>query len=283
MPADRSPSDPTKAVGSEDDEVVIDLRDSVVQKGRIGSGVVAPREIAAERDPTMSGRPMPLNDGFRVTTIGGGDQWMAAEAFVYDVYRSCGFCKESALRRVEELQPWAPQSTFHAVVDGDDQIVGTIRTIDGVFPELPIGQFERTDFSYADPACELSSLAVERSNRGTGVIEHLYRAGWLHGFRTGARSVVGLVDAWLFEVFRDFYGLPFTAIGVSHYHMGGDLVPIGMHLRGATYDDLARRNPEFWRWTLEAIDPRDVGAWGLPIVLTDEPATAEMPVESRTE
>ena len=95
--------------------------------------------------------------------------------------------------------------------------------------------------------------------------------------------MVALIDPWLYRVFKDVYAMPFTVIGESHHYMGSDPVPVGMALDGPTYDDLARRNPEFWAWILAS--PEEIAAWGLPIVL---PGTGEIDLErtarwSRTE
>ena len=231
------------------------------------------------RPPRVSGRPAPLSPGHHVETISGGDRWMQAEAFLYDLYRQLGFCDESPHRRVEEMARWADNSRFHAVIDGNDEIVGTIRTIFGRYEELPVGKFERTDYGHEDPVCELASLVIRPGDRSTGVIENLYRNGWLDAFRSEATSVVALIDPWLFRVFKDVYAMPFRVIGESHHYMGSDPVPVGMALDGPTYDDLARRNPEFWAWILEAATPEEVGQWGLPIVL---PGTGEVDLERTT-
>ena len=217
--------------------------------------------------PRVSGRPRELPPGFHVETITGGDRWMQAEAFLYELYLQLGYCEESPRRRVEEMARWADNSRFHAVIDGDDEIVGTIRTIFGRYHELPVGKFRRTDFSHEDPVCELASLVIRPGDRSTGVIENLYRYGWLDAFRSDATSVVALIDPWLYRVFTDVYAMPFTVIGESHTYMGSDPVPVGMALEGPTYDDLARRNPEFWAWILEGASTAEIVEWGLPIVL----------------
>ncbi len=221
----------------------------------------------------VSGRPADLLPGHRLVTITGGDLWMEAEAFVYEMYVAIGYTQSSNLRRVEELSRWADRSRFHAVLDEDDRIVGTVRTIFGNYAELPVSQFDRTDHSDADPVCELSSLVVDPNQRSTGVIEHLYRAGWLDAWRSGIQAVVALIDDWLYDVFRQTYCLPFHQIGKQMHYMGTDPVPVGLPLQGGAYEELARVNPRFWAWTLEAIEAQEVRDWHLPIVLLDdEPA-----------
>ena len=220
-----------------------------------------------EPDPArpVSGRPLELVDGHRVVTITGGDLWMAAEAFVYDLYFPIGYCEPSPLRRVEELARWSDISRFHAILNREDVVIGTVRNIFGVYDELPVGQFQRTDHRDPDPVCELSSLTVHRTVRSTGVIEHLYRSAWLDAFRSGSSAVVALIDEWLFDLFRDVYRLPFAKIGIGAHYMGSDPFPVAMPLVGEAYLPVARDNPEFWAWTLEAIAPEEIEAWGLPV------------------
>ncbi|CAN5868475.1 hypothetical protein BH23ACT2_BH23ACT2_11610 [soil metagenome] len=219
---------------------------------------------------SVSGRPADLLPGHRLVTILGGDLWMEAEAFVYEMYVSIGYTQPSPRRAVEELSRWSNRSRFHAVLDEDDRIIGTVRSIFGPYDELPVSQFERTDFTDPDPVCELSSLVVDPAVRSTGVIEHLYRAGWLDAWRSDSRALVALIDDWLFEVFRDTYCLPFSEIGPGRHYMGTNPVPVSLPLVGSHYLDHARRNPQFWAWILEGVAPVEVRDWDLPIVLLDE-------------
>lgn len=233
---------------------------------------------AAEPRPApvrASGRPADLLPGHRLITIEGGDLWMDAEAFVYEMYVKIGYTEPSPRHQVEELARWSDQSRFHAIVDEHDKVIGTVRTIFGRYGELPVSQFERTDHDDPDPVCEFSSLVVDPTQRSTGVIEHLYRAGWLDAWRSGCGAVVALIDDWLFEAFRDIYHLPFRKIGIGQHFMGTDPVPVALPLNGSAYLSLARDNPQFWAWTLEAVAATEVRDWGLPIVLVDEPAVDE--------
>ena len=102
---------------------------------------------------------------------------MQAEAFLYDLYLQLGYCEESPHRRVEEMARWADNSRFHAVIDGADEIVGTIRTIFGQY-ELPVGSSAARVLPRGS-GCELASLVIRPGDRSTGVIENLYRNGWL--------------------------------------------------------------------------------------------------------
>ncbi len=221
------------------------------------------------RRPRASGRPQDLQPGHRLITISGGDLWLQAEAFVYEMYVSIGYTEPSPRHQVEELARWADSSRFHAVLDENDRIIGTVRTIFGNYAALPVSQFDRTDHADPDPVCELSSLVVDHTQRSTGVIEHLYRAGWLDAWRSGSKAVVALIDDWLFEAFRDTYRLPFRQIGVGQHYMGTNPVPVALPLNGPDYLGLARDNPHFWAWTLEALTATEVRDWDLPIVLVD--------------
>ncbi|MCU1497289.1 MAG: Acetyltransferase family protein [Acidimicrobiales bacterium] len=235
----------------------------------------APAPSARTSRP-VSGRPADLQPGHRLVTVTLADErmWAACEAFVYEMYVSIGYTESSPRHRVEELAAWADVSRFHAVVDEDDRVIGTVRTIFGSYAQLPVNQFERTDHRDPDPVCELSSLVVDPHQRSTGVIEHLYRAGWLDAWRAGSEALVALIDDWLFEAFQETYRLPFRQIGIGQHYMGSDPVPVSLPLQGHHYLDLARGNPQFWAWTLEAITAAEVRDWDLPIVLVD---TADAP------
>lgn len=258
-----------------DDDVVIDLRDGATdllpqhEPHAVGTDLAHAEEVLDLRTARPpSGRPAELQPGHRVVTITGGDLWMQAEAFVYDIYRQVGYCDESPRHRVEELARWEERSRLHAVMDDDNEVIGVVRTIFGPYDELPVGQFERTDTSHPDPVCELSSLTVRTDVRSTGVIEHLYRAGWLDAFRAGSTTLVALIDDWLLEVFEGTYRLPFSTIGVGKEYMGSTPAPVAMPLVGPAYQVTAAENPDFWAWTLEAVSAEEATAWELPLLPT---------------
>lgn len=215
-----------------------------------------------------TGRPGRLDDGLVLEAVSDGPLFLAAERFLYEVYRDSEFCAESPRQMVEELDEWRVGSRFHLVHDEDLHVLGSVRTIFGRIDELPIGAFDLdlSDRVGQGLCCELSSLAVAPSSRSSGIIEHIYRAGWLAAWRAGALDLVALVDDWLLEVFTDVYGLPFRPIGRSHFHMGGDVIPVAMALQGPAYENLARTRPAFWEWTLEACSDEEMVAWSLPPV-----------------
>ncbi len=246
-------------VSVEDGELIIDLRE-LAPHGRIIPPLVAP-----------SGRPPDLLPHHRLVTITGGDLWMTAEAFVYERYVKVGFTHESSTQQVEELARWADQSRFHAILNEEDEIVGTIRSIFGTYDALPVSQFERIDFDDADPLCELSSLVVDPSVKSSGVLEHLFRAGWADATRLGASAIIGLIDRWLYHVFRDTYALPFVPIGRPHFHMGGNVIPITMGLRRESMAEIGRNNPEYWLFNLEVMSDEEVAEFDLGGLATPAP------------
>ncbi|HEU5150260.1 MAG TPA: hypothetical protein VFU19_07170 [Iamia sp.] len=250
------------------EEEIVDLRDRPIPVADpTETGAEAAEDLVPSRGP--SGRPDPLPPGCRMVTITGGDLWMEAEAFVYDSYREVGFCEPSPRRRVEELARWHDASTFHAVLAEDDSIIGTIRTITGDYDDLPIGKFTRTDFRHPNPVSELSSLTVRSDVRSTGVIERLYRAGWIAGCRAGTSATVALIDDWLLDVFHQTYRLFFKVVGEAQPHMGGEPIPVALTHGDETYLPLLQQNPGFWAWLLEAVRPEEAEEWGLPLVLED--------------
>ncbi|MCU1358643.1 MAG: Acetyltransferase family protein [Acidimicrobiales bacterium] len=259
-----------------DDDVVIDLRDAEVMATHApevsvedGQVVIDLRELAPtgriiEPGPRMCGRPPDLLPGFELVRITGGDRWMDAEAFVYDIYRELEYTEESTSHQVEELARFRDNSHFHAVIadDGDGQIVGTIRAIFAPFEGLPVGKFDRVDFEDENPMCELSSIVVDPRVRSQGFIEHLYRAGWADALRSGANAITGLGEKWLLDTFRDTYGLPFVPVGVPEWYMGGEVIPMIMSTGPASAMAISRANPDFWAWSLETLTAEEIEALG---------------------
>jgi hypothetical protein len=237
-------------VRKEGDQVVIDLRE------------LAPTGRRMEPHPKMTGRPPDMLPGFTIERITGGDRWMDAEAFVYEIYLQLGYTHESSTHQVEELARFADHSNFHAVISPEGEIVGTTRAIFGGFDDLPVGKFERTDFDDEDPMCELSSIVVDPRVRSIGFIEHLYRAGWADALRHGAKAITGLGEKWLLDSFRESYGLPFVPVGIPEYYMGGDVIPMIMSTKPEAAAEISRVNPDFWAWSLEALTAEEIEALG---------------------
>ena len=61
--------------------------------------------------------------------VGEGPLFIAAERFLYEIYRESGFCQESPRRMVEELDQWRAGSHFHLVHDEAKSVLGSVRTI----------------------------------------------------------------------------------------------------------------------------------------------------------
>lgn len=268
----------------EDDDVVIDITDAAVARmnaadeglaavaasneqvidltdGAMAAETARAAEAAASR--VVSGRPQALLPHHRVIAITGGDLWMEAEAFVYERYVSLGYAKNSSRKQVEELARWSEKSRFHAVVADDGEFIGTVRTIFGPYQDLPVGQFERTNFDDPNPLCELSSLVVKEEYGGSGILDHLFREGWADAMRLGARGIVALIDTWIFDVLCDLYCMPFSQLGAQHFHMGGDVVPIVMSTSQSAMAQIAHHNPEFYRWSMEVLTDKELVNLGL--------------------
>jgi len=238
---------------TEGDDVIIDLRD-LAPTGRV---------IAGDADtPGRSGRPPDLLPHHHLVKITGGDAWMKAEEFVYEIYLKLGYTAESSRHQVEELARFHDTSRFYAVVDEDERVIGTIRAIFGTFDELPVGKFTRVDFEDDGPMCELSSIVVDPSVRSIGIIEHLYREGWADATRSECTAITGLGEKWLLDAFRDTYGLPFVPVGQPKYYMGGDVIPMIMSTSVEGVSEVCRTNPDYFDWNMEVFTEAELERFG---------------------
>jgi hypothetical protein len=249
-----------------DQHTIIDLRDHVVAAGEAGL-------VTDTKERPKSGRPLDLLPGLSLHILDAeeaDERWEKAERFVYDTYCEAGYCDLSPRSRVEVLQPWNDRSRFHVVFDEHEEVVGTVRVIRDAFEHLPVGMFERTDFVDPDPVAELSSLAVAPNARGLSVVVHLCRSAFVETWTRGGSALVFLIDDWMVDLLADVYALPIRSVGVQRFHMGGDVTPSAMTLRGPEFIETARLNPHYWRWMTEAFTAQQVADWELPIVLVDE-------------
>jgi hypothetical protein len=228
---------------------------------------------AATRQKQAPGRPQ-LADGMRVVTVTDGPLRDEVEHFVYRIYREVGYCDVSPRERVEELQRWADESVWHVVLGEDDEIQGTGRTVIGGYDDLPVGAFDRIDHRLDDPMCELGALAVRPGARSTGLVEHVYREAWVRSAREGTNGFIAVLEPWLVEIMTTIYGFPFYEIGQGKHYLGGYSMPMVMPLSPESYEAIARGNPVFYAWNTEVIEPEEMAAWGMPIVLTDSVAEA---------
>lgn len=202
-------------------------------------------------DDLIAGRPVPLPEDYAVGLISEGHElYPRAEALEYQVFLASGYVEPNEAMRVLEYDEWAGVSQFLAVVDDQGHPVGVVRVLIGNYATLPLAKLERTDSSIDDPVCEYASLAVDPAKRSTGVAEELYRAVWRHAESEGATALVALVDPWLHDLLREYYGFPFESLGPSKYYMGGDVRPIGMTV-AIPYEVLPESRPQLWEWLLE--------------------------------
>lgn len=199
----------------------------------------------------IAGRPAPLPDGYETVLVSYGESlYSAAEDLEYSIFLASGYVEPNDQQRVLEYDPWLEVSKFIAVIDEDLQPVGVVRVLIDAYDALPVAKLERTDFTLIDPVCEYASLAVSPTKRSTGVAEELYRAVWFHAQEHGATALVAIVDPWLHDLLRDYYGFAFERLGPSVYFMGGDVHPIGWSV-AEPYTSLPSTRPELWAWLLE--------------------------------
>lgn len=241
-----------------DGEAIIDLRDEVLAKILD----LAPTGRTILPSDRASGRPPQLQEGVRLEVPDDEASWNRVEEFVYDTYVTLGYTEENCDHQVAELIEYRDRSRFHVAVNEHGGIVGSLRVIFGEFHELPVGHFSRIDFSDEEPMCHMSSIVVDPAARSKGVIEHLYREGWADGVRHGARTITGLSERWMLEGFREIYCMPFVPCGVPQWYMGGEVIPMTMSTSAAAMEQVARANPEFWLWNLEALDDDEIERLG---------------------
>jgi hypothetical protein len=192
--------------------------------------------------------------------------WDPAERFVYSVFRTSGFCKESPREWVEETQPWRDDSTLHVVTEDDGRVMGVCRTILGEYDDLPVSQFRPQIQIKPGVLCEIGSLAVRPSQRGLGVANELHRVAFQTGISSGAGGFCFLIDRWMFEFFATHYGLPVRQLAPSRNFMGGDVVPTAMWMP-EMLEQIAVIRPRVYKWSVEGLPAHLWAELDLPIVL----------------
>ncbi len=211
--------------------------------------------------------PEMLDEGLTIQRVVEGDElWDPAERFVYRVFRTAGFCGHSPREWVEETEPWRPGSTLHVVTDENDVIVGVVRSILAPFDGLPASQFTPEIEVREGLLCEIGSLAVQAAQRGLGVANELHKAAFQDGIIADVNGFCFLIDSWMFDFFRDVYGLPVQALAPPRRYMGGDVVPTAMW-QPEMLEQVARIRPRFYARFVEDIDPVLRAELDLPIVL----------------
>lgn len=217
-------------------------------------------------DPLYTFKPEPLDPELTSecttpeTSVG-----LAAEHFVYDVYRVSGFCRESSRRVVEETEPWRPGSALH-VVRSSDQVLGTVRTLLGSYQQLPIGQFETIIDPPAGRLCEVASLAVKPDRRGMGVANELHRRTFEFGVRQRVDGFCFLVDSWMVQFFEDYYAFPVSRMAPIQEYMGGQIEPIYVPMNQLLIDFPTRR-PYAYDVAISGFTPQEIVEFDLPIIL----------------
>ncbi len=211
--------------------------------------------------------PERLDPSLQVHRVRPDDElWDPAEQFVYSVFRTSGFCKESPRGWVEETQPWRDDSTLHVVTEADGRVMGVCRTILGHYDELPVSQFRPQIPVQPGVLCEIGSLAVRPSQRGLGVANELHRVAFQFGITSGAKGFCFLIDRWMFEFFATHYGLPVRQLAPSRQFMGGDVVPTAMWMP-EMLEQIAVIRPRVYSWSVEGLSPQLRAELDLPIVL----------------
>jgi GNAT superfamily N-acetyltransferase len=225
-------------------------------------------DVSVVDDPHHLFDPERLDPGLASYLIAEDDElWDPSERFVYSVFRVSGFCGESPREWVEETQPWRPGSRLHVIADEEMHINGVARTIIGHYDDLPVSQFRPTIPMPDRPLCEIGSLAVRPSHRGLGVANELHRAAFQYGIREDVAGFCFLIDEWMFDFFRTYYGLPVRAIAPPREFMGGVVVATAMFLP-EMMEQLVRVRPKVYRWSIEGLEPEVLAARNLPILLT---------------
>ena len=262
------------APGASDSAAGPDLRTPpgvLATHGHRGRAPATPSRQArpAAIDPLRNFAPERLEAGMCTrTTTPETPLGVRAEGFVYDVFRTSGFCAESPRRHVEESEPWRPGSHLHIVLDEDsDEILGVVRTILGSHDQLPVSRFEATVDVPAGLLCEIGSLAVKADLRGLGVANELHRMAFLDGIRHHAAGFCFLVEQWMFDFFGAQYGLPVRALAEPEFFMGGEIVPTGMWLPEMLLV-IAECRPLVYEWAVEDLEETLHIELGLPMMVS---------------
>lgn len=219
-----------------------------------------------DSDPFTSWAPDPLDSGLTTHHVSPyceiGDR---AERFVYETYRSKGYCEESARGWVEEVEPWRDRGVLHVICDGDE-VLGVLRTIIGRYEDLPVSQFEQTVPLRDGQLLDGGSLAVKEDYRGVGLASELYR-NWLDvAIREGAEGFCMLMDDGYVDVMHTFYALPTHPFAKRERYMGGDIEPVVVWI-DEMLEQMARRRPNLYKYAISGFTAAEVVKYDLPIIL----------------
>ncbi len=233
---------------------------------RVDDIVKAPTTYTDDSDPFTWWAPDPLDPGLTTHHVSPyseiGDR---AERFVYNTYRSKGYCAESAREWVEEVEPWRDRGVLHVISDGDE-VLGVLRTIIGRFEDLPVSQFKQTVALRDGQLLDGGSLAVKEDYRGVGLASELYR-NWLDvGIREGAEGFCMLMDDGYVDVMHTFYALPTHPFAEREHYMGGDIEPLVVWI-DEMLEQMARLRPNLYRFATSGFTPEEIVKYDLPIIL----------------
>lgn len=187
-----------------------------------------------------------------IRTVSGNPVFAAAMEIEQEMRSVVGMDDVGSLLHHERRSP----TSFH-VASVAGRPIGVASTTTGQFDHLPLGlALMRAGADLPDqyvlpgPVCELVGFAVDDWGDVAdihGVAEALYRAFYRHARASGASSVAIRLDAWLFDIMRDSYGVPFTLLGPPLDLLGREQLPVGgpiAALEAAT----KVANPDFHRF-----------------------------------
>lgn len=219
-------------------------------------------------DPRSEFRPAGLDDGYSVIHVSdqASAEWDEVERFVYNQFRSVGFCQDSPRQWVEETSPYRPMSDFIAITF-EERIVGAIRTIQAPYDKLPIGQFGRRITVPSGELIEFGSLAVEPGHRGLGIVNELHRKAVQSTVIRGLPAFCMLVEPWSIDFYRETYGLPLVQSSPAKEYMGSLTIPAVCRI-DEMFENLIRHWPQLFDWTVEDLPASAWSRGDIPIRLS---------------
>jgi N-acyl-L-homoserine lactone synthetase len=231
---------------------------------------VEPFEIVASPEITRLrfGPPRQLPENLLHVIAEYGDPlWDAGAQFVYEEYFRRGWCSVSSKKRVPEHEPWAEESVYHLIIDADEGIVGTLRTVVGKFTELPIGsQYPRLGEWPPDMCCEFGEFVVASGASKLQATSYLHRSALEVGVKAGAQTVVAVVETPLLRLLREGYGFPFVQVGEGHQYMGAECIPIATTYRDIA-DSIFRLDLGMYDFLFRVFTPEEIARNEFPIYL----------------
>ena len=180
------------------------------------------------------------------------------------VYRDLGFISDLPDCGMLEDE-WTPHSRFFAAVEPGGPVVGTCRLIPWTQAGLPtvrtygldLAGIGLGDVAEAGRITEVSALATDKQRVPEPLLVSagLYRCMWQEEARSGASDVwLFSIENWLFETFKDAFGLPVVQVGEGRQYYGAECIPVILDLRdlGAV---LWPTRPEIAEWFVDGLPP----------------------------